>query len=104
MTAQQYFGASAVARLTGKTPDAVRKHARRHGIGQRSITGGWIFNAADIPLFEIDSTPQGRAPLPNPSPATLYRREYRARKKAEEQDGDADARAAYNDDLAHGRD
>ena len=84
MTAQ-FFGASAVARLTGKTPDAVRKHARRHSIGQRSITGGWIFAAAEVELFRIASTPQGRAPLAEPSPATLYRREYRARQKAKKE-------------------
>ena len=81
MTAQ-FYGASAVARMTGKTPDAVRKFARLHRIGKRSITGGWIFSAAEVALFRIASTPQGRAPLAEPSKATLYRREYRAKKRA----------------------
>jgi hypothetical protein len=65
------------AKLLGISPERVSQIAAERGIGTLRESGYRIFTSAD--LKKLRPKPPGRPKIKDPSPATLYRRERRAR-------------------------
>lgn len=83
-----------VAAMLGVKPATITHWARKLRVGTRLVPGErtpLLFTPADITRLNARPKPADHLRVAHPSPAALYRREYRARAKIARQIAEKDA-------------